>query len=73
MTLYEVIRDWFSTYVFVGLPSASYEIGGLTMTLEEWLNDTATIVVLIVMVCLLFGLAVWLFKFIGGLFARVYR
>lgn len=73
MTLYQVIYDWFSTYVFVGLPLSSFEVGGVTLSLEEWLNHTATIVVLVVMVFLLFGLAVWLFKFIGGLFARVCR
>ena len=72
-TLYSIIYDWFSTYVFVGLPACSWEIGGQNITLEAWLNHSATILVLCVFAFLLFSLAVWLFKLIGGCLSRVAR
>ena len=73
--LYDVIYDWFSTYVFAGtnIPASSFEVGGQSISLAEWLNHTATIVVLVLMVAFLIGLVVWFGKFIGGMIAKVGR
>ena len=73
-TLYSIIYDWFYTYVFTSeVPETSWTSGSLSMTMREWLNHTATIVVLVMMCVFLFMVVLWLFKLIGSAVFRIGR
>lgn len=69
MGLYDIVYSWFETYIWTtsaALPS--YSIGGVTLTQNQWLCHTSTIVVM-VLLCVVAGL---LIKWIFGLFSRLW-
>jgi len=66
--MYQVIYDFFDTHLFGGAPSASWTIGGLSVTMSAWLSHTATIVVLCVLAITAFKFVWWLTRFVGNAF-----
>ena len=68
MTLYNIIYDFFDTYVFTAndMPECTWQIGGEDVAFASWLNHTATIAVLVLMVLVAVRFAVWLTRTIGN-------
>lgn len=65
--MYQVIYDFFATFLFQGAPASSWEIGGVSVTLSEWLSHTATIVVLALLFVVACKFVVWLTKVVGSI------
>lgn len=65
--MYQVIYDFFSTYLFNGAPSASWQIGGVSMNMGQWLSHTATIIVLALLFVVAVKFVVWLTKIVGNI------
>lgn len=69
--MYDIIYDWFSTYIWkTNATLPSYSVGGVSLTQNEWLCHTSTIVVL-VLLCVVCGmLVVTVFKLFTRLWNR---
>lgn len=65
--MYQVIYDFFVTYLFAGAPSASWQIGGTSITMSSWLSHTATIIVLALLFVVACKFVVWLTKIVGNI------
>lgn len=65
--MYQVIFDFFNTYLFDGAPSASWTIGGATISMSQWLSHTATIITLALLFVVAVKFIVWLTKIIGNI------
>lgn len=66
--MYQIIYDFFATYLFDGAAACSWEIGGATLTLSQWLSHTAAIIVLAVLAITAFKFVWWLAKSVGNAF-----
>lgn len=64
--MYTIVYDFFNDHLFNGAPLASWEIGGVTFDMAEWLSHTATIVTLAVLALTAFKFVWWLAKFVGN-------
>lgn len=78
MALWTIIYDFISTHIFpvgaklganVTTSDTSLSVAGATLTLQEWLCSTLTIIVLCAMCFFLFLVTRWLFRLFAGLLA----
>lgn len=68
--MYDIFYDFISTYLFnsTDLSSASTQVLGMSMSMNEWLSHTTTIVCIGLIVMFLVLLVRWLFRLVSGLF-----
>lgn len=69
--MYDLIYNYILTNLFnsTHLSVTSMDINGLTMNMNEWLSHTATIICIVVLICVLVSFVKWIF----GLFANLFR
>lgn len=71
--MYTLIYDFLLANLFNGGLQATFEIGGATLTLDEWLAHTCTIVAMGLMFAFFIVAIVFVFKFVGGLIGGIGR
>lgn len=64
--MYQIVYDFFITYLFAEAPSASWNIGGVDFAMGQWLSHTATIITLAILIVVAFKFVAWLVKVIGS-------
>lgn len=71
--MYQLIYQFLLDNLFNGGLASTYEIGGATLTMDEWLAHTCTIVSMVLVFALFVILIVWVFKFVAGLIGGIGR
>lgn len=66
--MYQIVYDFFNDTLFGGAPASTFEIGGVSYALGEWLSHSATILVLCVLAFTAFKFVWWLAKCVGNAF-----
>ena len=71
--MYQLIYDFLLANLFNGGLQSEFEIGGATLTMDEWLAHTCTMVSMVLMFAFFVVAIVWVFKMVAGLIGGLGR
>jgi len=68
--MYQLIYDFLATHLFNGsaLSSTTHQVLGVSMSMNEWLCHTTTIICICLIIAFLILFVRWMFRLVSGLF-----